>query len=321
MQRLTIDERSPRPTAAPSSRSAISTDSTSATRRWSGGRSRAASHERRPVIVATFDPHPVRHFKPDAAPFPPDHARPARAVVRRSRRRRDAGVRLRRAPSPRPAPRISSRDLLASASAPRASSPARTSPSARAAAAMSRCCGARRRAWHPRRDGRAGAARRRARCRRAGSATRSKRATPGRRRACSPARSRSRAWSSHGDKRGRELGFPTANSSLADYQRPAFGIYAVRVRLDDGSEHDGVANLGIRPTFEPPQGIARDHLFDFDGDLYGRTIEVALRHFIRPENKFDGLRRADRPRMARSDCRAEARSHCLPRAQAVCILP
>jgi riboflavin kinase/FMN adenylyltransferase len=93
----------------------------------------------------------------------------------------------------------------------------------------------------------------------------------------------------HGDKRGRELGWPTANVELGSYQRPAFGIYAVRVRLDDGSEHDGVANLGIRPMFDPPRELLETVLFDWDGDLYGRTIEVALRHFIRPEKKFDGL--------------------------------
>ena len=93
----------------------------------------------------------------------------------------------------------------------------------------------------------------------------------------------------HGDKRGRELGWPTANVELGTYQRPAYGIYAVRVRLDDGSEHDGVANLGVRPMFDPPKELLEAVLFDWDGDLYGRTIEVALHHYIRPEMKFDGL--------------------------------
>jgi riboflavin kinase/FMN adenylyltransferase len=92
-----------------------------------------------------------------------------------------------------------------------------------------------------------------------------------------------------GDGRGRELGFPTANVKLGSYQRPAYGIYAVRVRLDDDSEHAGVASLGIRPTFQPPQELLEAHLFDFDGDLYGRTIEVALHHFLRPETKFDSV--------------------------------
>lgn len=93
----------------------------------------------------------------------------------------------------------------------------------------------------------------------------------------------------HGDKRGRELGYPTANMELGSYQRPAYGIYAVRVRLDDGSEHAGVASLGVRPTFEPPKELLETYLFDFDGDLYGRTIEVALHHYLRGEEKFESL--------------------------------
>ena len=92
-----------------------------------------------------------------------------------------------------------------------------------------------------------------------------------------------------GDKRGRELGYPTANLELGDYQRPRYGIYAVRVTLDDGSEHAGVANLGIRPTFEPPQELLETHLFDFNGDLYGHNIEVALHAFIRDEQKFETI--------------------------------
>ena len=93
----------------------------------------------------------------------------------------------------------------------------------------------------------------------------------------------------HGDKRGRELGYPTANVALGPYLRPAYGIYAVRVRLDDGSEHDGVANLGIRPTFDPPRELLEAHIFDFAGDLYGQQLEVALIDYLRPEAKFDDL--------------------------------
>ena len=92
-----------------------------------------------------------------------------------------------------------------------------------------------------------------------------------------------------GDSRGRELGYPTANLTLGYYQRPRYGIYAVRVALDDGSEHPGVASLGVRPTFEPPTELLEAHLFGFDGDLYGRRIEVALHAFIREEKKFDGV--------------------------------
>ena len=92
-----------------------------------------------------------------------------------------------------------------------------------------------------------------------------------------------------GDQRGRELGYPTANLELGDYQRPKYGIYAVRVTLDDGSEHPGVASLGIRPTFEPARELLEAYLFGFEGDLYGRRIEVALHGFIRDEKKFDDL--------------------------------
>jgi riboflavin kinase / FMN adenylyltransferase len=92
-----------------------------------------------------------------------------------------------------------------------------------------------------------------------------------------------------GDRRGRELGYPTANMVLGDYQRPRYGIYAVRATLDDGSEHPGVASLGVRPTFDPPQELLETHLLDFDGDLYGRRIEVGLHAFIRPEQKFESI--------------------------------
>ena len=92
----------------------------------------------------------------------------------------------------------------------------------------------------------------------------------------------------HGDKRGRALGWPTANVELGPYQRPAYGIYAVRVR-HDGEEYDGVASLGVRPMFDPPRELLEAVLFGFDGDLYGRTIEVALLHYLRAERKFDGI--------------------------------
>ena len=93
----------------------------------------------------------------------------------------------------------------------------------------------------------------------------------------------------HGDARGRELGYPTANLAMGEYLRPAYGIYAVRVWIDDQHQYAGVANLGTRPMFDPPQELLEAHLFDFDGDLYGKRIEVALHHFIRPEAKFDSI--------------------------------
>ncbi|MGN6818708.1 MAG: bifunctional riboflavin kinase/FAD synthetase [Sphingomonas sp.] len=93
----------------------------------------------------------------------------------------------------------------------------------------------------------------------------------------------------HGDKVGRTLGFPTANIDMANYLRPAFGIYAVRGRLPDGRVVDGAANLGVRPSFDPPKELLEPYFFDFSGDLYGQTIEVDLVDFIRPEAKFDGM--------------------------------
>jgi riboflavin kinase/FMN adenylyltransferase len=93
----------------------------------------------------------------------------------------------------------------------------------------------------------------------------------------------------HGDRIGRTLGYPTANMSLANYLRPAYGIYAVRGRLPDGRTLNGVANLGVRPSFDPPQELLEPYFFDFEGDLYGQTIEVELIDYLRPEAKFDDL--------------------------------
>jgi riboflavin kinase/FMN adenylyltransferase len=92
-----------------------------------------------------------------------------------------------------------------------------------------------------------------------------------------------------GDGRGHDLGFPTANVSLGRYQRPAHGVYAVRARLDDGSEHSGVASFGTRPTFEGRDEVLETYVFDWEGDLYGRVIEVDLIAWIRPEAKFDSI--------------------------------
>jgi len=93
----------------------------------------------------------------------------------------------------------------------------------------------------------------------------------------------------HGDARGRAIGYPTANLGLGDYLRPRFGIYAVRGRLPDGRTLGGAANLGIRPTFAPAKLLLEPYFFDFDGDLYGQCIEVELISFIRDEAKFDDL--------------------------------
>ena len=93
----------------------------------------------------------------------------------------------------------------------------------------------------------------------------------------------------HGDGRGKGFGYPTANVSLGRYQRPAHGSYAVRVRLDDQSEHPGVASFGVRPTFDERGEFLEAYIFDWDGELYGRTIEIDLIAWMRAEAKFDSI--------------------------------
>jgi len=94
----------------------------------------------------------------------------------------------------------------------------------------------------------------------------------------------------HGDKRGRTIGFPTANVALGRHLEPARGVYAVTVRLADGTLYDGVANIGRRPTVSAgPESRLEVNLFDFAGDIYGTEITVALIAYIRPEVRFSGL--------------------------------
>lgn len=93
----------------------------------------------------------------------------------------------------------------------------------------------------------------------------------------------------HGDKNGRLLGYPTANIDMGHYLRPRYGIYAVTGRLADGRVLQGAANVGIRPTFDPPKELLEPYFFDFAEDLYDQTIEVAFHRFLRGEAKFDSL--------------------------------
>ena len=95
-----------------------------------------------------------------------------------------------------------------------------------------------------------------------------------------------------GDRRGRTLGYPTANLALRDYLRPAYGVYAVRAGIDAGPAtqwRDGVASLGVRPTVDGKTLLLEVHLFDYAGDLYGRHLRVAFVDYQRPEIKFDDL--------------------------------
>jgi riboflavin kinase/FMN adenylyltransferase len=97
----------------------------------------------------------------------------------------------------------------------------------------------------------------------------------------------------HGDGRGRLMGFPTANMRLGHCLAPAFGVYAVRAAIVENDQvigrHDGVANFGVRPMYEVKVPLMETHLFDFDGDLYGKHLSVELVDYIRPEMRFSGL--------------------------------
>ncbi|MCC3303457.1 bifunctional riboflavin kinase/FAD synthetase [Sneathiella sp. HT1-7] len=95
-----------------------------------------------------------------------------------------------------------------------------------------------------------------------------------------------------GDKRGRTIGFPTANIPLVGYHHPKLGVYAVRVGLHRGTHVDwidGVANFGMRPTFDKKDVLLEVHLMDWEGDLYDQSLRVAFVDFIRPEMKFAGI--------------------------------
>ncbi|MEQ8365547.1 MAG: bifunctional riboflavin kinase/FAD synthetase [Roseicyclus sp.] len=96
----------------------------------------------------------------------------------------------------------------------------------------------------------------------------------------------------HGEKRGRQLGYPTANMALDGLHVPRLGVYAVLVDVLDGphkGSYRGVANLGISPMFERPTPNLETFLFDFTGDLYGHSLSVGLVDYLRGEAKFDGL--------------------------------
>ncbi len=92
----------------------------------------------------------------------------------------------------------------------------------------------------------------------------------------------------HGDKRGRELGFPTANVLLKRRVSPLSGVFAVMVNTNNG-QFKGVANIGARPTINGVRQQLEVHIFDFDESLYGQCIEVIVKKKLRPVIKFDSL--------------------------------
>ncbi len=105
----------------------------------------------------------------------------------------------------------------------------------------------------------------------------------------------SRPWQvdgivSEGAKRGRTIGFPTANVPFGDFIRPKHGVYCVEVRLEDGTDWlPAVANTGTRPTVGGEEARIEAHIFDFNQDIYGQHVDVRFRSFIRPEMKFDSF--------------------------------
>ncbi len=96
----------------------------------------------------------------------------------------------------------------------------------------------------------------------------------------------------HGEKRGRQLGYPTANMSVAGLHLPRLGVYAVRADVLTGPQagaYMGAASLGVRPMFGVNQPNLETFLFDFTGDLYGQHLSIGFVDYLRPEMKFDGL--------------------------------
>ena len=96
----------------------------------------------------------------------------------------------------------------------------------------------------------------------------------------------------HGEKRGRQLGYPTANMSVDGLHLPKLGVYAVKVDILTGPQagsYTGAASLGVRPMFGENRPNLETHLFDFAGDLYGHHLSIGFVDYLRPEMRFDGL--------------------------------
>jgi riboflavin kinase/FMN adenylyltransferase len=92
-----------------------------------------------------------------------------------------------------------------------------------------------------------------------------------------------------GDKRGRTLGFPTANIELHRHKTPLNGVFAVKVHGLEEAPLPGVANLGVRPTIGGRRALLEAHLLDFEGDIYGRYVQVTFLRQLRQEKRFESL--------------------------------
>ncbi|MEC7576888.1 MAG: riboflavin kinase, partial [Pseudomonadota bacterium] len=94
----------------------------------------------------------------------------------------------------------------------------------------------------------------------------------------------------HGDKRGRELGYPTANIRMGDYIHPAYGVYACHVKIEgEDIWRPAATNIGIRPMFESPEALIEAYILDYSGDLYDKTLRVRPLRKVRNEMKFESL--------------------------------
>ncbi|WP_225206994.1 bifunctional riboflavin kinase/FAD synthetase [Novosphingobium huizhouense] len=247
-----------------------------------------ARAEGRPAIVATFDPHPVRHFQPDAAPFRLTTldqreelftAAGAAAMLVFAFDGELAGTSAQDFVGKLLAERIGAGGVVTGEDFTFGKA---RGGNVRVLAEVGATCGVRARAVGPVLEG--GEVVSSSRIREALQAGDCETA----------ARLLTRPFAvrgivQHGDKVGRQLNFPTANLDMGNYLRPAYGVYAVTARLPDGREVKGAANIGIRPQFTPPKELLEPHFFDFSGDLYDQEIEVAFRHFLRGEAKYDSL--------------------------------
>ena len=252
-----------------------------------------AAHAARPKVplaVLTFEPHPREHFRPDDPPFrltlSAERAEALAALGRhadlraavRPRVQPDDGRELRRA---RCCTRASARGTWCAARTSRSAGGAAAAPTSWRARAEALGMGL---TLVPLLADGAGPI----------SATRIRRVLQD----GYPERATAdlgRPWTirgvvAHGDARGRTIGFPTANIALGRHLEPARGVYAVTVRLPDGQWRRGVANIGRRPTVnEGPESRLEVNIFDFDADIYGAELSVALHAYIREERRFSGL--------------------------------
>ena len=252
-----------------------------------------ARAERRPCIIATFDPHPVRHFNPDAEPFRLTSLDQRQELFAAAGTDAMLVFHFDAAMAAMPAEHWIEEVLAGQIGAAgvvtgedftfgkgRGGSPAVLNRHGAQFGLSARSIGAVHDAGGPISSSRIRSALKAGDC--AGAARLLTRPFT------------IRGTVQHGDKVGRTIGYPTANIDIGSYLRPLYGIYAVTGMvlsgpLAGGKVLHGAANIGIRPTFDPPKELLEPFFFDFSGDLYGAEIDVTFHHFLRGEAKFDSL--------------------------------